>query len=177
MGGALITMLLSMQFLQNKNKSYKHWSLWKWPPSKVSKNSTKIICAGGIASYIWVIFTWKAIKSLWKGFILAWAVILAVAAAAATAAAGGSPPGVVGVSKGMGGVTALPTRKYWPPRSKRFIEDTASRADWGFSYSVGEYTQLLVAENHWQKGTREREPPKLTDEAKAPVSPWGGVSG
>lgn len=98
-----------------------------------------IIYSFGVnSSYILGIFTCKAIKSLWKGFILAWAVILAVAAAAATAAAGGRPPGVVGVNKGMGGVTALPTRRYWPPRSKRFIEDTASRADWGFSYSVSE---------------------------------------
>lgn len=40
------------------------------------------------------------------------AVILAVAAAAATAAAGGSPPGVAGVRSGIGGVTALPTRRY-----------------------------------------------------------------
>lgn len=37
---------------------------------------------------------------------------MAVAAAAATAAAGGRPPGAVGVSIGMGGVTALPTRRY-----------------------------------------------------------------
>lgn len=65
-----------------------------------------------VINSIWAIFTWKATKSLWKGFILAWAVILAVAAAAATAAAGGRPPGVVGVSKGIGGVTALPTLKY-----------------------------------------------------------------
>lgn len=43
---------------------------------------------------------------------LTWAVILAVAAAAATAAAGGRPPGVVGVRRGMGGVTALPTLRY-----------------------------------------------------------------
>ena len=61
---------------------------------------------------------------------------MAVAAAAATAAAGGRPPGVAGVSRGIGGVTALPTRKYWPPRSKRFMEDTASWDDWAFSYSA-----------------------------------------
>lgn len=67
-----------------------------------------------------------------------WAVILAVAAAAATAAAGGRPPGVVGVKRGMGGVTALPTRKYCPPKSKRFMEDTASCEDWALSYSTGE---------------------------------------
>lgn len=66
---------------------------------------------------------------------------MAVAAAAATAAAGGRPPGVAGVSRGMGGVTALPTRKYWPPRSKRFMEDTASWDDWAFSYSAGQGQQ------------------------------------
>lgn len=66
---------------------------------------------------------------------LTWAVILAVAAAAATAAAGGRPPGAVGASIWMAGVTALPTRRYWPPKSNRFIEDTASCADWALSYS------------------------------------------
>lgn len=63
---------------------------------------------------------------------------MAVAAAAATAAAGGRPPGVVGVIRGMGGVTALPTRRYWPPKSKRFMEDTASSEDWALSYSTEE---------------------------------------
>lgn len=48
---------------------------------------------------------------------------------------------MAGVSRGIGGVTALPTRKYWPPRSKRFMEDTASWDDWAFSYS---------AEQEWQ---------------------------
>lgn len=67
--------------------------------------------------------------------LLTWDVILAVAAAAATAAAAGNPPAVVGDRRGMGGVTAFPTRKYWPPRSNRFIEATASRDDWGLSYS------------------------------------------
>lgn len=28
---------------------------------------------------------------------------------------------------------ALPTRKYWPPRSKRFMEEMASRADYKMS--------------------------------------------
>lgn len=70
--------------------------------------------------------------------MLTCAVILAVAAAAATAAAGGSPPGVAGVRRGIGGVTALPTRRYWPPKSNRFMEDTASCADWALSYSTGE---------------------------------------
>lgn len=70
--------------------------------------------------------------------MLTCAVILAVAAAAATAAAGGSPPGVAGVRRGMGGVTALPTRRYCPPKSKRFMEETASCADWALSYSTEE---------------------------------------
>lgn len=48
---------------------------------------------------------------------------------------------MAGVSRGMGGVTALPTRKYWPPRSKRFMEDTASWDDWAFSYSAGQEQQ------------------------------------
>lgn len=56
---------------------------------------------------------WKIVSIKMRAqTVLTWAVILAVAAAAATAAAGGSPPGVVGVSRGMGGVTALPTRRY-----------------------------------------------------------------
>lgn len=82
--------------------------------------------------------------------------IFAVAAAAATAAAGGKPPGVVGVSRGMGGVTALPTRRYCPPKSKRFMEDTASRADWGFSYS-GHIKREGGVERQRQERERPRE--------------------
>lgn len=86
---------------------------------------------------------------------LTWAVIFAVAAAAATAAAGGRPPGVAGVRSGMGGVTALPTRRYWPPRSKRFMEETASCEDWAFSYSttrpeVKRQAPLSTRQSRWK---------------------------
>lgn len=93
----------------------------------------------------------SALPALWCGgraWAPTWAASLAeaaeAAAAAATAAAAGSPPGVVGVRRGMGGVTAFPTRRYWPPRSNRFMEATASWADWALSYSADKNHRTII---------------------------------
>ena len=84
---------------------------------------------------------------------------------------------MAGVSRGIGGVTALPTRKYWPPRSKRFMEDTASWDDWAFSYSA---EQERSEGQPWGWGVGEGASPhphlpKLTNEAIALVLASRGV--
>lgn len=65
------------------------------------------------------------------------ACIFAVAAAAATAAAVGIilvPLG--GPIKAFGGVIALPTLRYCPPKSNKFIDAIASKAACIVSYSI-----------------------------------------
>ena len=84
---------------------------------------------------------------------------------------------MAGVSRGIGGVTALPTRKYWPPRSKRFMEDTASWDDWAFSYSA---EQERSEGQPWGWGVGEGASPhphlpKLTNEAIALVLASRGI--
>lgn len=83
---------------------------------------------------------------------------------------------MAGVSRGMGGVTALPTRKYWPPRSKRFMEDTASWDDWAFSYSVGS-SSSEQGQPQPQVAPIPPQPPQLTNEAIALVLASCGVPG